>query len=168
MDTYTLSSAAEAKAYADIAAILRGLPDAQSQYSVLRTIAHDMDRVIVKPGSLQVAAARSAASVGAKLRNPQPKTSTNPKGLKKSVDPRIEDITKKFYLQEVEQKMVARREHLKSLKDGDKTPEILKEISAISLELRNRLKIFRDSQGVPNAGVQAPVPKGEILANPPM
>jgi len=167
VDTYTLPSAAEAKAYADIAAILRGLPDPQSHYRILRNLAHDMDRVVVKPGSLQVAAARSAASVGAKLLNPQPKTSTNPKGLKKAVDPREAEIMEKFFLQEEEKKMVARRNQLKALPKEGKTPEILKEVSAISLELRKRLKIFRNSQDVPKSDKGEDLPKGEVLANPP-
>jgi len=149
MDSFALTPEEQAS-YDAIAASLKQLPTA-SQYNVLAKIAHDMNREIVKPGAVRVAAASAAA--GAKLAlapHHLPNSSNRGKKEKmKNPDPLVESAKKEFNELPENKVLKAARDSLVAKLSGNPTDAKLKtEVSAISLELRGRYQAFRDAKGL--------------------
>jgi len=160
MDSYSLSEQETAAFVAAVAALKVLNPE--SQYKVLRKLAHDSGRELVKPGAVRVAAARAAAGAQRAGSSRATVSSTNPKGRKK--DPEYEVAKTKFFATDEGKALIQQREELKEgIPKGKDVPvELRSKVSAISLAIRKGIDSFRNSKGM---AVPAPAPSADAKTN---
>jgi anaerobic ribonucleoside-triphosphate reductase len=145
METFSLSTS-ESEAYEKIARILKEIP-VSSQYTVLRNLAHAMNRKVVKAGKAEFRAAMLAARASQpSMRAKDVLTSSKKKSKKKkgaSEDP--------FYNSPEGKALLTKRNTLKKelsehpAPDSESAAPIRDGISALSKQLREGSRIFRSS-----------------------
>lgn len=146
MDKYALSEE-ENVVYTEIASLMRKLGKAASQHKVLKKLAHDMDREVIRPGQVRAAAAAArgaaAAQSGSKRNSDNPSATKKPKQGAKA-DP-IYDEWAKGPGAELVHNQKALKDSLKLIKD-EKSEEFLQkkeEVKQASAKCREALHIFR-------------------------
>jgi hypothetical protein len=138
MDKFNLS-VNEAEAFYAIKGLLSKLPD-QSQYKVLRNVAHAMDREVAKPGTTRMAASLAgryspqskADKAGFEASSAKSKKSKLPQGYP-------EEFVK------ANQQLIDRRSALKAEISSSLVPseESLNALRALSEEIRHAYNLFR-------------------------
>jgi hypothetical protein len=113
----------------------------QSQYKVLKKLAHVMDRQIVRPGAVRAAAASATAAVGARIGSKNAKSSSNP-NPKTS---KREDLVAKDWAESSEGKFLIedRESFKKTIDQKNPTAEQREVLSKKSAALRQSLQLFR-------------------------
>lgn len=152
MDKYALSEE-ENVVYLQIASLMRNLKGNSSQHKVLKKIAHDMDREVIRPGQVRAAAAAArgaaAAQSGSKRNSDNPSAARKPKQNAKA-DPVYDEWAKGPGADLVKNHDQLKTE-LKLIKD-EKSEEFLKkkeEVKEASAKSREALQLFRTNKIVP-------------------
>jgi hypothetical protein len=146
----------EQKAFTEISSILLQLSES-SQHKILRKIAREMNREVVRPGAVRTAAASAAAGVRKLTGNG--KLSTDSKNKSKKKLPLKEDPISKEYFEskeiiKIDEDIKADREALEVLKASnlpdeefsEKALPLKKSISSNSKKKRDGLRAFRSSK----------------------
>jgi len=150
MDKYLLSEEEE-KVFSGIASLMRSLKNAPSQHKVLRKLAHEMDREVIRPG--QVRAAAAAARGAAVAQSGSKRNSENPSAEKKSKGEREADPIYKKWASTPDgaflvQNHKALKDQLALIKDVKSEAFLLKkkEVATASSKMRESLQSFRTAQ----------------------
>jgi len=155
MEKYKLTTD-ESVALAGVKTILEGLPTA-SQYLVLRNLAHDMDREVVRPGATRAAAAVAGATARA-LADSKGSISSS-KGKKKKETVRYSNDFLAKYPDLVRRKEAANKVAKAS---GDKITDAQKdELRSSSKALRQAWESFR-AESLSDQTATSSSQKGEV------
>jgi hypothetical protein len=151
MNTFALDPKEE-EVLTRVSAIMNELKT-DSQYKVLRKLAHLMNRQVVRPGAVRTAAAAASAGANRAIVRGSAPSSLNPSGKPKKVDP----IKKDWEATPQAKSLIDRRDRFKASFAGrEPTDQEKTQLSEISAQIRENLEFFRAQSKLPQNTQGAP------------